>query len=275
MFKKKRKLKSTNQQSKSSFKKKPVSVRRNGKRKLKTVEKKNFKFFKLKKIHIIIFAILLFLSGSIFSIKKFQSLKVKTVSCFVESINCSQAQILIPNLVGENFFKYDFNPLINKLKLNYPQIKQIITAKKFPCKFDIQITFRKPKAIIEDKFQNRFFIDEDTMVFNQTTNTKNNFIIIKTEEAINLGQKIVSQNIIYSLELVDYLESSLLPVKQIVIKNREDIQVDLQSGKSVFFTTEKDLQKQADSLIFILNNPQIDEKKKNTIDLRFENPIVK
>lgn len=264
MFTKKRKLKKL-PKPKVKFKK----------RKFESPEKKFQKFPKLKKIHIIIFAMILFFLGLIFYILKFQTYKIKSVDCFVNKIECSQVGISIPNLIGENFFKYDLNSLTTKLSFNYPRIKEIKTKKKIPCKFVFEIILRTPKALIEDKFGNRFFIDEEGMIFSQALEEKKDYIIIKTEESVSQGQKIFSNNTLYSLNLIKYLEGSLLPVKQIIIQNKENLRVDLQNGKIIYFTTEKDVQKQADSLIFILNNPKIDENKKNIIDLRFENPIVK
>lgn len=264
MFTKKRKLKKI-----------PKPISKLKKRNYKPEEKKINKFPKFNKIHILAFSFLLFFLGLIYYVIKYESHKVKIVTCKVEYATCDQVGISIPNLIGENFFKYKFDPLINKLNYNFPQIESIKTSKKFPSKFEIQISLRKPKALIEDKFLNHYFVDSHGMVFGQTFEQKNNFIIIKTEESIFLGQKIVSPNILFSLKLVDYLESSLLPVKEISIQNNGNIKVNLQNGKTVHFTAEKDVQKQADSLIFILNNPQIDENKKNIIDLRFENPIVK
>jgi cell division septal protein FtsQ len=228
---------------------------------------------KLTKKTVILLSIVLFSIGLIAAFNQLNVNKIKYISCDIENLPCEQVGIQIPNIINQNYFTFSLKSITPQLQYKYPQIKDVKVTKKIPSTIQIKLTYRQPVATIEDKKFNRYFIDNEGVVFSQATDNKS--VVIKTEEPVALGEKMVSDSIRAAIELAKTLEQSQLPTKAISIYGNDTIEVSLTSGKIIFFTATKDVTQQVDTLQFILQTDKIEENKKSTIDLRFNNPIIK
>lgn len=84
----------------------------------------------------------------------------------------------------------------------------------------------------------------------------------------------VGSNLSWTDQLVRNLQLNLLTIDKIEVVNSRQIKVFLADGPLVIFNSQRDQQRQLDSLQFILARTKIDGKRPAKIDLRFDKPVL-
>lgn len=266
-----------NTDTKATKKRKIKKIRKNSKFNflLKSLIKKNHKskFFKIIIILISIFVLFLL---SILLFKSNDILQVRKVICYQDEQQCSKNFYdLLINVTGSNILNFDsaqfernlinLNPLVSSVKIN----------KKLPCTIEFKFLLRKPLAVVVDINNRTTFVDEKGKIYAQSDNPDLTHIFIN--EAVSVGEDAASNTLQTSLNLIKAMEDSFIPTKQ--IDSREDgvTKMILYTGQTIIIDHEKDIYKQVDALQLILQNSKMlsEDQPIKTIDLRFDNPVVR
>ncbi|NMB56798.1 hypothetical protein GYA19_02565 [Candidatus Beckwithbacteria bacterium] len=210
-----------------------------------------------------------------------QLLTIKTIDCRFENENCNpHIKSYCQDLYGQNLITFSSIGFEDKIFNNYPEIGEVFFKKNFPDKLEIHFIKRKAILSLENSLGQKFLVDEHNLIFAE--GNRDDLINIKINESFAIGEQISNPTVLDVLKLIDILEESYIPIKNINIKSKDNIEVFLLSGDQALFTAEKDLFKQADAWQFILNNKEQlkDDKEEEQVDyqlvdLRFDNPIIK
>lgn len=196
-------------------------------------------------------------------------------------------------LKGKNIFLVDKRSLL-KILAGYPCIKDINLEKKFPSEVRVKVEGRSafvniaPKKIDEHlnilsleatpssqtallnwafpSLNQGFLADNEGVIF-ATGSDENLPAIFWPEENLKVGQKLDGS--IFS-KVKKVLES--YPKSKEVQLSTNILQIQME--EKVALSLQKDLDKQLASLQLILEKAKIENKPMETIDLRFDKPVV-
>lgn len=234
---------------------------------------KNRKILKLsKKIFFFVFLlftiipITLFLKNNLFTIKK--------INCNFEQNDCSSENIAIDNnFYSLTFFNANSSRIEPYFYNSYPQIKSVSLQKIFPNTLVIDLISEQPIAQIKNKNNEYYFINQNGKVFKKAYNSKLTTII--SDYSPIVGETFTNQALLASLEIIKIAKASFIPILELEILDYEFIKLNLNLDTKAYLNGNKNIEKQIDSLQFILKNSRLDNQKFSLIDLRFDNPIIK
>jgi cell division septal protein FtsQ len=201
--------------------------------------------------------------------------KVKNILCTADKFACDAAITgSLSRDLNQNLLFLNTSSNKQEILYSYPQIAEVVIRRQLPDTLNVSLTLRQPVAVIEDKLQRRFLVDKNQMIYAE--GNQEGLPVIKTQEAVVLGEIAVSQEMGAVLRLVQILQESSLTVKSITIISQEYLELALESGDTVYFNAQKDIAKEVDTLNYIFqHNTPNGGKKTQIIDLRFDDPIVK
>lgn len=222
---------------------------------------------------------LLFVSVSFFIfLGKSQWLKVKRLDCRQGDFPCNQTIVnIFEEVKGKNIFLVNFDNLSQKVKDINPIIKKIELTKKLPDKVLIKIYPRQPVAALTVDNKIWFLIDEQNFIYKKVFEKPSSIpiIIVGNKYFLYLKQKINEEKIIKATLFLKKLKENFINFNLIVLSKGQTINVFLENSIVASFSAEKKIEKQVDSLQFILRQSKIKGKLPAFIDVRFNKPIIK
>lgn len=250
------------------------------------------------KVLIFIFVILIFFA----LIFKFGFLNISQVELERNNAECINNQNILSEIKikGENIFLINEQNIKEKILSKYICVKDVILEKKFPNQLKIIINERKGLAMVSSfvntslinlkdfeatsasstaiidwslpsKSANEdFILDDEGMIFTQNNgNYLPNLFI--SNQILQIGNRIRNIDFNKVSLLFNKLPQMNINITQIKI-NEHNFQI--LSEPKIVFSLEKDVLLQLASLQLILDKAKIDNRNMETIDLRFNKPVV-
>lgn len=239
------------------------------------------------------FVLLLVLIGTF----KFDLLLIKNIEVDINSANCLDGIDLrsLVALEGKNIFLISDASIEKKLIENYHCIKDVKVAKIFPHKVKLDINGRVDLARIakmtteatpssgsafldwttphstESSF---FVVDELGYIFKKTESTASPLIYTDTD-TLEIGSRFSGEIFKKISVVLSRLKETELFDPNLEVKSRlgEDIFV-VKNAEKLIFSLKKDIFGQLGSLQLILQKAKIDGKVIESVDLRFDKPVV-
>lgn len=218
------------------------------------------------------------------------------------------------SLRSRSIFFANFDQEENNLKSKFLCVKTIAFVKDYPDGVNINVKVRQPLALIkklavatgsakiesatnsadlitvgqagsgpideasrsaqvEDEVK-QMIVDLDGFAFSSAENFGGIPTIYSLQKLPKLGETISAKPLTLAANLTKELEKFELSISQIVVLDLGSVEVDFGEYK-VLFSPEKDLAEQASSLQLILRQAKIDGDQVETVDLRFDKPVVK
>lgn len=253
---------------------------------------------KFKKYFIIIglltgAVLLIIWKSGIFNISKI-SLEINNASCVNEQSLKSDL-----NLDGKNILVISQDTVFEKVANKYPCIGQVRVERQFPHDIKIKIEGRNPvaglislpetsiqflnsleatpssqTALLNWSFPNRptesFLIDETGIIFGNNESGDLPVIFINNQN-LKVGYTMDPQLWVKSFFILDGLKKINIEFSK--VKMIDDC-LQVEANPKIAFSLSRDILKQLTSLQLILQKAKIDGRIIETIDLRFDKPVV-
>ncbi len=162
-----------------------------------------------------------------------------------------------------------------EIKGTFPTVSSISFEKRWPDRLLIKVIVRKPLAIVEDKNQARFLVDQEGLLFRQAAEEP--LPIIKLGEdfegAVGLWLAVDEQGIASYLKTLDLVSSKGLETKGIYLRS-QTIELRL-TNTIVWLSTEGSIDQHLELLTQILQRFKLSGSTPKSVDLRFSRPVVK
>lgn len=248
-----------------------------------------------KRFYLVIFSVLIL---SILGVLKFNLLAVRQTSIQIKNAGCvtdGDIKSYI-DFTGQNIFLINKESDRAKLVLKYPCIKEVIfIAHFFPPQVNILINGRSPLSKIisipptilpelkmfdatpssqaalldwtypESSSSVAFIVDSEGVIF--TRSDENLPIIFWPEQDFSVGKRLEGN-------LFNKTASILSKVDHISKAKLVGFDLQIWASERVTFSLKNDVLGQLASLQLILQKAKIDERVVETIDLRFDKPVV-
>jgi len=176
---------------------------------------------------------------------------------------------------GNYIFLCNSNKINQEILHFFPEIARVDTKIKFPDKLVVQIEERKPVAIFF-KDEDYFFLDKEGVIFGEASSSNNTYLKIKNQtpnQSLNLGSIAIEKEILTPiLEIESNLKENLkIPLREILIISEERLNIITEEGWEIYFSLERDIEKQLTELRAVLEEQIPPDKRKDLeyIDLRF------
>ena len=215
-----------------------------------------------------------------FAIYKFGNIKVNEVSCSSQYGPCNnEVSTFLRSLEGKSLRSVK---KVTKVYLEEnSSIQNFSVQYNLTNKFKISVIERKPHFALKFVNHNKnalSLIDFEGFVL--SFQESSSFPLVETKNSpVNVGEKVDSETL-FSLEIVGYLRNYYDVEKGEI--NSDLLTVFLKSGKKVLFPTSGDKELLVSALGVILgklesekDNTDIEVNRIKTIDLRFNNPVLR
>ncbi|MBI4040198.1 FtsQ-type POTRA domain-containing protein [Candidatus Daviesbacteria bacterium] len=233
---------------------------------------------------------------------KFNLLLISRVDVKIDQPACASAEAIkfASNLIGKNLFLVNSQDVEGKLIQKYPCVREIVLHRVFPGKVTIEVSLRKElvriaglttrgqlsfsnleasastaTALLDWSFPKAsaeayLLADKTGFLFGQADSTGSGVLYLD-DPMLKIGQSLGTafvQKIVPILEKINELGES-----SIVGKKGGDI-LQIASGQKLVFDLDRDILHQLASLQLILQKAKIDQRSVESIDLRFDKPVV-
>ncbi len=178
---------------------------------------------------------------------------------------------------GRNIFTVDLKQVQTLIKNDFPQLKKVEVRRNLPEILEIDVVSRGPVAVIDTG--GGIVIDAEGVVLSvgeksrELVRIKGISFFLHTPSR---GNRISDRALGRALSLLDGLRSrmprNMKDVEYIDISGRNNILLGI-SGVTVKMGTD-DFSRKIDELKEILNDPNMDVRDINYIDLRFRDPVI-
>lgn len=179
--------------------------------------------------------------------------------------------------VGRNIFTVDLKQVQALIKSDFPQLKKVEVRRNLPEILEIDVVSRGPVAVIDTS--GGIVIDAEGVVLSVGEKSRELVRIRGISFFLNMpskGKKIPDRALSRALVLLDGLRSkmpgNMKDVEYIDVSGRNNILLGI-SGVTVKMGTD-DFFRKIDELKEILNDPNMDMRDINYIDLRFKDPVI-
>jgi len=184
-------------------------------------------------------------------------------------------QRISEEVLARSIFFLDSGKVEEEIRGNFPTVKAVEIEKNLPDRLVIRISVRQPLAIIEDKNQARFLVDQEGLLFRQAAEEA--LPVIKLfedfEGTVGTELEISEQGISGYLKTLDLVSQKGLETKAIYLRSQT---IELQLVKTtVWLSAEKEIEGQLEMLTEILQRLKLNGKTPKTVDLRFSRTVVK
>lgn len=227
----------------------------------------------LKKVFFVLVGLGL-VSGSVFFLRS-DFLNIKRVDCQFNG-NLCQSEIwwdLTSSSVGKNILFFSTKNLTLQIQNKYPNLKSLAISKKFPQELIVKIEKREPKAIVKTS-EEFFVVDDQGFVLEKSQKSGLPLILFEKPVSLGINEQFTQSEIIWAVNLVEKMKFYLFTPKETRIISPRNIEVSLDRGLMVIFSSKKSETIQLDSLQFIFSRSKIESKGIKKIDLRFDKPVV-
>jgi len=203
--------------------------------------------------------------------------RIKCVVCLMGDKPCEPIyQINTSEIKSQNLLKIDHEEIINQILNSNPSVERVTLRRDYPQTLIINLVNRQGIYLIVTPEQSLVVDDEGMALPVSNKNDAGELIPIETHESFAVGQKIVSPSILSAMGIINLLQNSGLRVMSASVQGVENINIKLMDSTFLMFDGMRNMEKQVDSVMMILNNPQLSgDKKISEIDVRFNDPIVK
>ena len=184
-------------------------------------------------------------------------------------------QRISEEVLARSIFFLDSGKVEEEIRGNFPTVKAVEIEKNLPDRLVIRISVRQPLAIIEDKNQARFLVDQEGLLFRQAAEEALPVIKLFEDFEGTVGTKleISEQGISGYLKTLDLVSQKGLETKAIYLRSQT---IELQLVKTtVWLSAEKEIEGQLEMLTEILQRLKLNGKTPKTVDLRFSRTVVK
>lgn len=212
-----------------------------------------------------------FLNSSFFAIKEIVVNKDRSYS-FQEGERRIRQLYL-----GRNLLAVDLNQVRTLIRSEFPQLEKVEVRKNMPDELEVDIVSRTPAAVLDTS--GGVIVDAEGYVLATAAGT-NDLVKIKGISFFlstpSRGERINNRSLIKALELLDEINKKMrwkkANIDYINISDRNNIVLNIE-GVPVKMGTE-DFGKKVSELKDILQDPNVNTKDINYIDLRFEDAVI-
>ncbi len=148
-------------------------------------------------------------------------------------------------------------------------LKSLTISKKLPQELVVKVEKRNAQAII--KAGEEFFVIDDQGFVLQKTKIRTE---IKQDLPVILIDSFSQTEVAWTANLLEKIKFYLFTPQETKILSSRNIEVKLDKGLLVIFSSQKEMDFQLDSLQFIFSRAKIEGRKIKKIDLRFDKPVV-
>lgn len=201
--------------------------------------------------------------------------EVKRISC--EPPCSAEFWAELMNLTGgKNLLFLPIRTLANQIMKNNPLLKTVKIKKNLPGELIFELEKRTPEAAVTSPTvgEEKLVVDSEGILLAKTKNSELPLILIKEPISLNIGEKLVQEEIIQAVKILVNLKLYLFQPQTAKIISVRIVEVQLKNGPIAVFSTQKDFNFQLDSLQLILSRAKIEGKKVKRVDLRFEKPVA-
>lgn len=203
--------------------------------------------------------------------------KVKSLNVQSEKIDCADdLQIKnSTNILGQNIFLINKNPIESDLKKKFICINQINLSKIFPSKINLRVLGREAKAKLylaspsAEASSEAYLVDEEGVIFSKDVNNIFAPRVFFENTDLYLGKNIEFRNILKILN-----ESGKFGL-DIEVSQILDSFIVIFSLPKVIFKLDNQIDVQIASLQLILEKAKMDSETLDFIDLRFDKPVIR
>ncbi len=233
---------------------------------------KKYSLFK-NLLFLIFFSGLTFLLLLIF-VSFFEIKKIKVITNSAKDV-----KYLNDVFIGENIVFLNLKKIEKRLLELNPKFRNIKIEKKYPDTLQLRIELDSSiaKLVVDQGF---FYLNKNGRILRKETNRKNNDLpVINFYQKLNYtsyapGDYITYNELKTALLFIEALKGLELQVVNVDINGLNMIRLNLKTGV-VLATTEKDIKVQIYQLEKIIKQFGIEGKEFETLDLRFDKPVVK
>ena len=260
------------------------------------IRKEKRKFARFSKIIFLSLTALFILVA--FSLARSSFFHIKQIEIQGDKIDCVDSDQLknASGLYGQNFFLLSSKKLQEELKAKFVCIKVVTVDRLIPDKVKIEISSRKPTAIllkVKDKqaspsslieniatpeagaVQDRYIVDSEGVVFSKSMDDSNVPKIFYFDPEIAVGEKLENSFINNALKILDKIKTFGVATKKSWIAEEFFIINPDTSDPKIIFRLDSQIDIQLASLQLILTEAKIDLRELTFIDLRFDKPVVR
>ena len=229
----------------------------------------------LQKTFFFIF-LLLPIAGFIFIFKS-NLFTIKQIDCQRDNFPCRQEiMVFLQDLRGKNIFLADTKLVEKKIIDYFVEIEDVKIEKRLLNKLIVRIVSRQPFAALTQQEKVWFLVDREFFVYKKVFEKPKELpIVVSLKKNFFLGKEVDDESLKQTLELVSELQKNYLSFKKIKLLQKDNLQIFLNEPIVASFSARKSINKQVDSLQFILRQSKIEGKLPVFIDLRFKKPLVK
>lgn len=257
------------------------------KNRIRSLAKKNKKSFPKRKLLLFSFFLvlvstllyLLYLSP-FFEIKKVEIKGNEKVSKEeISKIIKEKIENKILFLKTKNIFLFNIREAQNDILSGNILIDRVEIKKNLPEKIEVNVRERKPVAFLKEN-GDFYLIDKKGIVF-ERVERESDFRLIRNDnfnQEMALKKKFIEENVLSKIiEIKDMMNSLNLNPISSTIESERRVDFRLEEGWSVYFSLDKDLERQLIELKVFMEEGISSEEKKNLeyIDLRFERLFYK
>jgi len=200
---------------------------------------------------------------------------IKNVNCWVQDKTSLAdekrwCEAIQRELEGQRMFLSNLGAAAPKLKNKFLPVGEVVIKKKYPRTVLVQISERQALVRVCSPEGRSFLADDQGVIFSQVTPETKGLkkVVLELGSDLAVGQT-VDKNIVFLLLLEDPR------IKVIKRVDQQGIEARVDEGLTIFFSREKDFQIQIRSLQMIVKKYRIEGKELKSIDLRYEQPVVK
>ncbi|MEX0887907.1 MAG: FtsQ-type POTRA domain-containing protein, partial [Patescibacteria group bacterium] len=178
-------------------------------------------------------------------------------------------------VLARSIFFLDPKKVEEEIKGNFPTVRAVEIEKNLPDRLVIKIAVRQPLAIIEDKNQARFLIDQEGLLF-RTAGEESLPVINLSDDfegAVGTRLAIDEQGIAGYLETLDLMSQKGLETKAIYLR-ADTIEIRL-AKTTVWLNAGREIEGQVGLMTEILRRLKLKGQTPKIIDLRFSRTVVK
>ncbi|MCJ7792619.1 MAG: FtsQ-type POTRA domain-containing protein [Candidatus Marinimicrobia bacterium] len=216
----------------------------------------------------LLIASFLFFQSSFFNINQ--------VVCFESERPCDTEVWLKINsfFLGKNILFLSPAEAQEKIKKELTTIESVRLEKKWPGRLVISLSKKNPLAVVEVK-DGYLQVDHQGTILAILTQPTDLPLVVAPGLSLTANQaKIESAPLLTCLEALYQLLFKNIAVRRAEMTANQTLILDLQTGPQVFFSLDREMKEQVDSLHLILERAKIEGKEMKTIDLRFVKPVV-
>ena len=203
--------------------------------------------------------------------------KVVTYASSLQFVDKSELSFL----KGRNIFQIDLAALERRLRLKYPQLRNLAIKRRFPNQIVVAARERHPFAQVKAG-RRLLTVDKEGVVLSSATGKKDTLPLITGAERENkhfrLGKPLKGKRIRLALKILTRMDKtralSAYRVSRIDVKNMSKVVARLSDGVDVIFDWDR-VDRKIEKLGFLLSGRDVRLSEVRHIDLRFKEPVLK